>query len=202
MTKSIDEPIAAAVPDPSDDALVRAARDGEERAFELLLERHEGRVLRVLRLMGVPRQDREDVAQEVFVRVFRHLGGFQHGRPFRSWVYRIAVNASHDYRRSRSRRTDDAPLPEQEPEAAPAPGGAAETVAAAELRDRLHAALGLLSDRERAVFVLREIEGLDGRSVARVLGITQITVRRHLGRARRRLQVALGPRAGGNSEGR
>ena len=59
--------------DRRDEALVVAAREGDERSFELLLTRHEGRVLRVLRLLGIDENDREDVAQEVFVRVFRHL---------------------------------------------------------------------------------------------------------------------------------
>jgi len=59
------------------------------------------------------------------------------------------------------------------------------------LRRRLEAALGRLSERERAVFVLTEIEGCDSREVARSLGITTITVRRHLGRAREHLRRLL-----------
>jgi len=183
---------AAGKGEPSDEALVAAARGGEATAFELLLKRHEGRVLRVLRLLGVPVDDREDVAQEVFVRVFRHLGGFHPGNPFGGWIYRITVNAVHDYRR-RMRRLpregfeaetaldsapDDAPNPEQ----------------SAELRRRqrlLEGAVARLSERERAVFVLCELEGMETRQVARALGITSITVRRHLGRARSRLQRLL-----------
>ena len=59
------------------------------------------------------------------------------------------------------------------------------------LREALEAALGLLSERERAVFVLREMEGLETRDVARTLGITTITVRRHLSRARSRIREIL-----------
>ena len=84
--------------EPDDATLVAAAQQGRVRALEQLLDRHQSRVLRILRLLGVPVQDRDDVAQEVFIRVFRHLGGFRTGQEFTGWLYRVTVNASHDYR--------------------------------------------------------------------------------------------------------
>ncbi|ANM28917.1 hypothetical protein ABI59_03790 [Acidobacteria bacterium Mor1] len=174
-------------PDATDLVLVERAQNGEVRALETLIERHESRVLRVLRLMGVPHQDREDVAQEVFVRVFRHLRGFRRGRAFHSWIYKISVNAAHDYR-SRSRGGAGAESLDGFDEWEPADTRLGESAEAHALRSALEGALEQLSDRERAVFVLRELEDLDTREVARALGITSITVRRHLGRARNRLQ--------------
>lgn len=174
--------------DRRDASLARAACDGDARAFESLLDRHQGRVLRVLRYMGVRPEDRDDVAQDVFVRIFRHLPGYRPGRPFRSWVYRIAVNAAHDHRARAGRQPASTPvdaLPEPIAGPASAPGADADRRA---LRAVLERAMDALTDRERAVFVLREIEGLDTPTVARALGITRITVRRHLGRARERLQ--------------
>lgn len=141
--------------------------------------------------MGVPAGDREDVAQEVFLRVFRHLDGFQSGRPFGGWIYRVTVNASYDYRLRTGRRdrqeaawAGDAAL--GPPEAAPDGEGEARR-----LRGRLLAAMGRLTDRERAVFILREVEGLETLEIARILGITRVTVRRHLERARNRLRGLL-----------
>jgi RNA polymerase sigma-70 factor (ECF subfamily) len=132
------------------------------------------------------------VAQEVFLRVFRFLGGFKPGNPFAGWVYRIAVNAVHDYRsRLGRRRRDEAEwMPGLEDLAADSsrPERRDQEI---DLRRQLEAALNVLSERERAVFVLRELEGLSTREVARSLGITGVTVRRHLGRARRSLQRAL-----------
>lgn len=169
--------------DAEDARLADSARAGDVRAFEALLGRHEPRVFRVLRLMGVPQRDREDLAQDVFVRVFRSLGKFDSRRPFRSWIYRIAVNVAHDHRSHTDRRP--APLDEQTLERSqPADERAA-------LRDRLEDALGRLSARERAVFVLTEVEGCDTSEVGRMLGITSITVRRHLGRARDHLRRIL-----------
>ena len=178
-------------PTPTDEALALEARQGDEQAFGRLLRRHEGRVLRVLRLLGVPAADREDVAQDVFIRVFRQLGRFRPGLSFSGWVYRITVNLAHDQRRRSSRRTRG--------EAAWGQGGAASSAGPMPLqalesqdsRRRLEAALRGLSERERAVFVLCELEELETRHVARALGISSITVRRHLGRARTRLRRLL-----------
>ncbi len=184
--------------DASDDQLVAAARDGNVRAFEALLDRHQGRVLRVLRLMGVPSRDREDVAQEVFIRVFRHLDGFRAGNPFAGWIYRVTVNSPYAYHLRTGRRArDEGPWAEESAQraahAAPGPDREADGRG---LRERLEAALGQLSERERAVFVLRELEELETPDVAKALGITRITVRRHLGRARERQRTILGSPGG------
>jgi RNA polymerase sigma-70 factor (ECF subfamily) len=180
-------------PEALDSDLAAAARAGDARAFETLLARHEGRVLRVLRLLGVPRQDREDVAQEVFLRVFRGLEGFRSSLPFASWVYRITVNAAHDHRARRFRTArQESGWSEEAGERALHDGPGPEAQALARERGRvLEQALGELSERERAVFVLREMEEIDTVEVARLLGVTTITVRRHLGLARRRLATIL-----------
>jgi RNA polymerase sigma-70 factor (ECF subfamily) len=168
--------------------LIEAARGGDARAFEDLLRRHEARILRVLRLLGVPAIDRDDVAQNVFLRVFRGLDGFHAGRPFSSWVYKIAVNAAIDWRGQSDRlRREEAPWDETRDEAAAAPAAAGQL----DLARRLETALDTLSERERAVFVLVEMEGVERADAARALGISGITVRRHLGLAKTRLRQSL-----------
>lgn len=180
-------------PEKSDAALVEAALAGDARSFETLLLRYESRVLRVLRLLGVPDQDRADVAQETFLRVFRHLGGFHPKRPFGAWIYRVTVNSAQDYRQSSNRlRRGETSLTDQASSIAD-PRDDPETAARREGEARrLEAALGTLSERERTVFVLKELEGLGTRETAQALGVTSITVRRHLGLARKRLRTALG----------
>ena len=183
-----------AIKAPSDDeesepSLILAARAGDARAFESLLRRHEARVLRVLRLLGVPASDREDVAQNVFLRLFRGLDGFQAGRPFASWVYKVAANAALDWRgRSDRLRREEAPWDETVEETASTGVSGADRL---DLARRVEGALETLTERERAVFVLIEMEGLDRSEAARALGITSITVRRHLGLAKDRLRQAL-----------
>jgi len=176
-------------PDVGDDALVAAALDGDARAFDTLLTRHESSVLRILRLLGVPVRDREDVAQEVFIKVFRHLRGFQRGRSFGGWLYRVSVNAANDYRARSARAGQEETSWHEGLEQRAGPGDDPE---AGDIRRRLESALLQLTERERAVFVLREIEGLDTQEIAKALGITGITVRRHLGLARDRLRGLLG----------
>ena len=180
-------------PETSDEALARAAQQGEVRALETLLDRHQSKVLRVLGFLGVPAQDREDVAQEVFVRVFRHLKGFRARQSFGAWIYRVTVNAAHDYRTHTGRRAAGETgwqdrLDDEAPDDRPGP---AESARERELREALGQALETLTERERSVFVLRELEGLETAEVARSLGISTITVRRHLFRARRRLRSIL-----------
>lgn len=176
-----------------DDRLIASALAGDDDAFARLLERHERMVLRVLRLLGVPPAEREDLAQDVFVRVFRHLGGFRRGRKFESWLYRIAVNVAHDWRARRRRERREEPGGEEGLESAEAPGAGPEgDLRRADLARALEGALSRLSERERSVFVLVELEGLSTLEVARALGIARITVRRHLGRARDRLRALLG----------
>ena len=177
---------------PSDDeaqepSLIEAARRGDARAFEDLLRRHEARVFRVLRLLGVPAGDRDDVAQNVFLRIFRGLDGFRAGRPFSSWVYKIAANAALDWRGQSDRlRREEAPWDDALDEAATPPA-----TGRLDLARRLEAALDTLTERERVVFVLVELEGIERADAARALGITGITVRRHLGLAKDRLRQAL-----------
>lgn len=184
---------ATAEPDARIDAdLIAAAASGSDDALDRLLRRHESSVLRLVRLLGVARDDREDVAQEILVRVFRHLGSFKVGRSFRGWLYRIAVNAVHDHRHRLSRRVRrESPWNdslEETPDTARAPGDQA---LAREQRRVLEEALEGLTERERAVFVLVELEGFERREAARTLGITAITVRRHLSRAHSSLRIIL-----------
>ena len=178
---------------PSDEALVESARRGEVRALESLLDRHQDRVLRLTRLLGVPAQDREDVAQDVFLRVFRHIESFRRGNPFAGWLYRVTVNVVHDHRRRtvRSASREETWSEAHDGTVVDTGRGPQKSLEDRELARRLEAALGELTERERAVFVLREMEGLDSAQVARALGVTRITVRRHLGLARRRLQAVL-----------
>ena len=194
-----DEPFVAdlqrAVAEPDeriDGELIAAAVGGSDDALDRLLRRHESAVLRLVRLLGVAPDDREDVAQEVLVRVFQHLGTFKQGRSFRGWLYRITVNAVHDHRYRLSRRARrESPWIEMLDETPDVSRAGRDHAVALERRRELESALDGLSARERAVFVLVELEGLDRSAAARSLGITSITVRRHLSRARASLRTIL-----------
>ena len=165
------------------DELILRARDGEERAYEEILLMFEGRALAIAHQMGASRADAEDIAQEAFLKLFRHVGSYKGGRRFTAWFYRIVVNAARDQFRKKGPATEEIPDGAGEPEA--------EQEVGPEGYRRIRAALLLLTEREREVVVLRDLHGLGTWEVARALGLNPITVRRHAQRARKRIRELL-----------
>ncbi|HJW14738.1 MAG TPA: sigma-70 family RNA polymerase sigma factor [Thermoanaerobaculia bacterium] len=165
-------------------ALVERAREGDGRAFDrLMLETQERVVGTAWRLLG-SREDARDAAQEVYLRVFRHLGRFRPGHDFRAWLYRITVNVCRDAARRR-RREPVAAAAAREPGSAPE---AEQDLLGAERWSRLLGALAALPPKERAALVLRDLEGLTSEQVARVLGSRPGTVRSQIASARMRIR--------------
>ena len=165
-------------------ALVERAREGDGRAFDRLMLETQGRVMGLAwRLLG-GREDARDAAQEVYLRVFRHLGRFRAGHDFHGWLYRITVNVCRDAARRRRRAAVvDGPTPDPGQ-----PARAEEELLGAERWNRLLEALATLPSRERAAVVLRDLEGLTSEQVARVLGSRPATVRGQIASARTRIR--------------
>jgi RNA polymerase sigma-70 factor, ECF subfamily len=163
---------------PSDQVLVRAARDGSVDAFAELVRRHEAPVYRTaLRMLG-SRVDAEDVAQEAFIQAWRSLARFRGDSTFSTWIYRIATNRSLNAIAAR-RPTVDIDAVELA-----SPLSAAERT---EQRDRLRrtvAAILRLEPEQRALIVLRELEGLSYAEIAAILEIEETKVKGRLHRAR------------------
>ena len=165
-------------------ALVERAREGDGRAFDRLMIETQQRVMGTAwRLLG-SREDARDACQEVYLRVFRHLGRFRAGEDFFAWLYRITVNVCRDAARRR-RRNPPAVFPVAEPSA---PAEAEEDVLGAERWNLLLEALATLPPKERAALVLRDLEGLTSEQVARVLGSRAATVRGQIAAARLRMR--------------
>ncbi len=170
--------------------LLRRAKDGDLAAFEQLLILHERLVfLTALRILGRP-EDAQDATQEVFLRLHKHLGGFDEIRDFRPWLYRVTVNVCRDVHRKRQ-RTDALSLDDL-PEitaASPDPQAAA---ALEEQRRMVALALEHLPQKERAAIVLRDIEGLSTKEVARIIGSREGTVRVQIASARLKIKKLIG----------
>jgi RNA polymerase sigma-70 factor (ECF subfamily) len=182
--------------------LIRRSAGGDLAAFETLVESKRERVFWIAyHVVGEPELAR-DVAQEVFLRLFRVLRRFRSGGRFDAWLYRITLNLAIDARRRERPHREAAPLDARasgEPAggAAAGPGrpggGAAESPTGESLRQRevrrifveLSARLGR---KQRAAFILREIEGMSTAEVAAVLGTRASTVRNHVLQARRILK--------------
>jgi len=172
--------------------LIRAAAAGDRRAFDELIRLKRERVVRTAYQITGDMDDALDVAQGVFLKLWHGLERFDPRRRFDTWVYRITVNAAIDMLRSRGPRGTLQPLPDE-----PGELEAVEKTSVEERIDRrrLQQAFlrlaGALAPRQRAAFVLREIEGQETAEIAAALGITESTVRNHLLQARRALRAGL-----------
>jgi RNA polymerase sigma-70 factor, ECF subfamily len=180
--------------EPSDETLAARAAEGDDHAFEAIVERYQGRVYR-LACRLTSDADAPDVLQETFLQVYRHLPSFRGESRFGTWLYRIATNAGLMLRRTRTRRPAEsleAFLPRFD-----AQGGLAATPAELQvasradelldrrvLADKARAALARLPDLYREAFVLRDLEEMSTADVAHALGVEPATVRQRVHRAR------------------
>ncbi|HIJ74076.1 MAG TPA: sigma-70 family RNA polymerase sigma factor [Candidatus Hydrogenedentes bacterium] len=179
------------------DELALAFRDGDERAFDELVRRLEGKVFAVAYRMTSNREDALDVAQETFLKVYRKIHTWRPTGGFVPWVMRLAANQSIDLlRRNKRRRSEafnEAYVPERVGAAVePTSMDTERRVRANEIDARIQAALPCLSASQRAVFVLRHYDGMHLAEIAHVLGCTVGSVKVHLFRALRKLQQELG----------
>lgn len=167
----------------SDEALCARAGAGDERAFDLLVERYQARAYRTAWLILRNADDARDISQEAFVRLYESTRRFRGEARFSTWFHRILVNLCLDHRRKwRVWRLRNEP--DEEVEALPAeavdPGDALDREQALKL---LWDAVERLAPRQRATVVLMVQEGLATREVAEVLGMSEATARVHLHRA-------------------
>ncbi len=170
--------------------LIRAAAAGDAGAFEALVVAKREQVVRTAYQVTGDLEDARDVAQAVFLTLWRALPRFDPARRFDTWVYRITVNAAIDHLRRRGPRGTLQPLP-PDPAVLAATDGAERALDRRELQ-RVFARLAAgLPPKQRAVFVLREIEGRDTAEIAEILGVAESTVRNHLLQARRALRAGL-----------
>lgn len=180
--------------EPTDETLAARAAAGDDRAFEAIVARYEGRVFR-LACRLTSDTDAPDVLQETFLQVYRHLAAFRSESRFGTWVYRIATNAALMLRRTRARRPGeslDAYLPRfdaagvhvETPAELQAASRADELLDRRLLAEKARAAVARLPDLYRDAFVLRDLEEMPTADVARVLGIEPAAVRQRVHRAR------------------
>lgn len=175
-------------PPDSDASLVRAARDGDERAFERLYRAHIGRVIALCARLTGSRDRGEELAHDVFVRVWRRLGQFRGDAAFTSWLHRLTVNFVLNERRGEGRRLMRV-VPTDRIETLPARAAATSPGDDVDLER----AIAALPPSARAVFVLHDVEGYRHEEIGEMLGIAIGTSKAHLCRARRLLREALAP---------
>lgn len=171
----------------------RLAR-GDREALAPLMERHHRRIYRIALSYLRSADDALDVVQETFVKAFQNAALWDPASEVGPWLTRIAVNQSIDlYRRGRRRRVSEEPLSEGDHDERimaedPSPE---RKVLGREVAERIGAALRLLPEKQRAVFVLRHYEEMSLEEIAGALGLSLGTVKSSLHRAIRRLRSRL-----------
>lgn len=176
-----------------DDAgVVTTFLGGEERAFDELVERYQTRLVNFIYRTVGDRERAEDLVQEVFIRVYRHLHRFDRSKKFSTWVYTIASNLAKNELRNRSRnplvlfqtvrknwQDEDRPLQFEDPNSRPD-----DLYRKRHLREVVEQSVAKLPEHHRSVFVLRELEGKSYDEIAEITGCNLGTVKSRLNRAR------------------
>lgn len=160
--------------------LIEQAQEGDRGAFDRLIGLFEKNVMKTAFYLTGNLPDAQDVAQEVYIKIFRHIGSVRRDGGIEGWVYRITVNAARDWHR---RKRPWEPLSDLF--FAPA---RRDPVLGGELKGRLLTALRRLTFQERVCFVSRELREMTTSDVAAALDCSQATVRGHLFSARKKLQ--------------
>src|SRR5215210_2342408 len=185
-----------------DQAFAIRASKGDVEAFRLLVQEHSGLVYRVaLRILGV--EDAQDASQEVWIRVWRNIGGFRGDSAFTTWLYRITVNTCLSVRRKESRRGEREYSGDEMPFLPEPRGDDADPEAAAlgaEQREEIQAALGHVRAEHRAALVLRHMEGLSYAEIAQLLEVPEGTAKGWVSRGRAAMLVTLAEESHGRHE--
>ena len=176
-----------------DELLLRRAQNGDPEAFGQLMEPLEQLVWRVCWHYTGNREAAEDCGQETMIRIWRNLANYRGECALESWVYRIAANCCMDWlrKKKRDRSVSMEPLAEQGFDPADEAPGTEEQAVAKDERQRLREAVALLPDDQREALVLTQLERVSYEEAAKVLGVSEGTVKSRVNRAKARLKEIL-----------
>ena len=190
----------------TDEELVISCQAGSKDAVEMLVKKHQRSVASLLYQLAPDWPDTSDLAQEVFIRVYRGIHSLRNPKTFKSWLNQIVVNLFYDELRKRPRRLPtisiDAPIEGENGESdlvreIPDPSLKPDEVSlATELDQLIKKAMAQLPEQFRTGIVLREIKGLSYEEIAESIGCELGTVKSRIARARGRLQEVLSPYLG------
>jgi RNA polymerase sigma-70 factor, ECF subfamily len=171
----------------SDIELVGLSVDGDAEAFEYLVKRHYMTVYKVSYKWCGVREDAEDIAQEVFVKLARRLKTFGRKSSFRTWLYRITVNTAKDFsRKAATKRVYEAAFVSEQVLNNPSPLKDEHIEA-----DRLYKSIDILPEKQKAAVLLVFGEGLSHREASQVLNCPEATVSWRIYQAKKRLKKSL-----------
>jgi len=174
--------------------LIQAAKDGDNRAFDELVRLHDRRILQVAHGIMGNMQDAYDAYQEGVIRAFQKLDSFRHESSFGTWLTRIVINQSLNMKKKlrwKQRLSLDQMLESSSVMFEDKGATPDEVYVTNELSREIRNGLDKLSDRERAVFVLKHMHGYKLREIGQMIGCAEGTVKNYLFRATRKLREVL-----------
>jgi RNA polymerase sigma-70 factor, ECF subfamily len=172
--------------------LIQKAQQGDAGAFNQIVSAYRRRIMGTIsHVIGRP-EDVEDVAQEVFIRLYFSLGQLRTAEVFEPWLYRLTVNASYDYLRKSRRRIESrmADLSEQQVMMADAVAGSRAQSDESEkrrVRDTVQELLSTVSEEDRILLTLKEVEGLSLKELEKIYHVNENALKVRLFRARQRV---------------
>ncbi|HXE53007.1 MAG TPA: sigma-70 family RNA polymerase sigma factor [Tepidisphaeraceae bacterium] len=177
-------------------ALVRRAQNGDESAFQEIVERYQSKVFSIIHGIVRQRNDVEDIAQQVFTKIYFSMRNFDFRSSLITWVYKITVNECFDYLRKKKVRklvyesdmSEDEARRVENSENGSGRGVRADTTLAR--RDYVVKLLERVSGEERELLMLKEVEGYSVEEMARRLNMNENTIKVKLFRARQKLVKA------------
>ena len=183
---------------PDDLELVHRAQAGDVSAYEDLVRRYHGRIYGLVYQMTSNREDAEDLVQEVFVKAWKALGHFREQSGFYTWIYRIALNRTINFRKRRTRRKTIS-FDEFDPDIKTAEsyrefsskGSVLRKMSLGEFQEKMNAAMLKLSEKHRAVVAMHDVQGIPHADIAKIMRCSEGTVRSRLFYAHKQLQVHL-----------
>jgi RNA polymerase sigma-70 factor (ECF subfamily) len=180
--------------------LIQRAREGDAGAFNQVVTAYRRRILGTIsRLVSRP-EDVEDVGQEVFTRLYFSMDQLRSPDGFDAWLYRMTVNACYDHLRRYRRRPESrmADLSEQQIVNADSAAGQLASQVAAErnaVREEVNTLLGAVSEEDRLLLIMKEVEGLSLKEMAEVYHVNENALKVRLFRARQRVLKAMGKKS-------
>lgn len=177
--------------------LIQRAQVGDSAAFNEIVLAYRKRILGIITRLIARQEDVEDVAQEVFLRLFFSLDQLRATEVFEPWLYRLTVNAAYDYLRKQRRRQEFrmSDLSEQQVMMADAQaGGKAEQEEQYQkkIRESVDSLLGAVSEQDRMLLILKEVEGLSLKELEKIYKVNENALKVRLFRARQRVLKAFG----------
>src|SRR5215472_4894900 len=183
--------------------LIKRAQAGDNAAFNEIVLAYRKRILGTITRVIARSEDVEDVAQEVFLRLYFSLDQLRTAEVFEPWLYRLTVNAAFDYLRKQRRRQEFrmSDLSEQQVIMADAAAGGKaehEEQHQKKIRESVDSLLGAVSEQDRILLMLKEVEGLSLKELEKIYNVNENALKVRLFRARQRVLKAFGSKRDGS----